>query len=118
MKTSELSGAQLADQVALALGWVLFDGDGGQGIWHTTEGPHQLRRRWKPQEDWAQGGPLIDTPDSPIMQLEHCSTEPCLAWNVTLDDEEGVYWGSTMLEAAMRAYVASKFGDTVPDEAT
>lgn len=104
MKASELTGALLDFWVAKAEGGTFnFNGEKVTG-WAFGE-PYQF----SPSTNWAQGGPILERE---LFDLE---------W-----DADG-YWcahmpnswtfrGETMLIAAMRAYVASKFGDEVPDE--
>lgn len=124
MKTAELSGALLDCWVACALNpseKVFHNQDGYTLRWHTQPKPYST--------DWAHGGPIIlregiqtSPPDSPV----HRHGGPLAGWG-----ESGV-WSATIfrkgphrrtvqyhqtepLVAAMRAYVASKFGAEVPD---
>jgi Protein of unknown function (DUF2591) len=126
MKTAELSGALLDYWVARA-----------EGIEHPRalrkmapdfimvpyksedeEGPITRYRTFNPSEDWSQGGPIIER--------ERPTLEPGLhygrgnTWKGWIRNESGFHhaYGQTALVAAMRAYVASKFGDEVPDEVT
>jgi hypothetical protein len=67
--------------------------------------------------DWESCGPIIERERINISEDIH----PILDWTAIIyveDSEPWQYPGSTPLEAAMRCYVASKFGDTVeiPDE--
>lgn len=78
---------------------------------------------WAPSTDWAQGGPIIEREQ---IQL----TPEGWRWGAYTQIEEGdgddivaiqcVEYGSTLLVAAMRCFVASKLGDEVdvPDELT
>lgn len=64
--------------------------------------------------DWGKGGPIIGR--------EHMTFQSHLpkgeGYTAFMGDEKSTAgFGATHLIAAMRAYVASKFGDTVPDEA-
>jgi hypothetical protein len=64
-----------------------------------------------PHEDWAQGGPLLEAYAigfEPISDAEWLAED-----HITLRSGRG----PTPLIAAMRALVASIYGDTVPDEA-
>jgi hypothetical protein len=71
---------------------------------------------YAPHEDWAQGGPIIES-ERILVAPEYEG-----GWNAAVygDSEESlcVEFGPTLLIAAMRAYVGSKFGGTVPDEVT
>ena len=59
--------------------------------------------------DWASGGPIIEREG---IWVEKCGQ----LWRSRADDMGAPVWGRTALEAAMRAYVASKFPDGVPEE--
>lgn len=69
--------------------------------------------RYKPSTDWAQGGPIIEREGITVIEghwgiaFRACV---CFCYDFDLND-----WidGDTYLIAAMRAYVASKFGDEV-----
>jgi hypothetical protein len=106
------------------------------GYWHDARGRvisllryGQIKEcDWKPSTDWGLGGPLIASErialyhdDSPRV-----SSEPWIAgfdmridsWNYESDNGASFELdhssaGPTPLVAAMRAYVARKFGDTV-----
>lgn len=115
MKVSELSGTLLDYWVARAEGnltsqstspsdsMVEHYGAGGE-----IDGRSPLSS-WAPSENWDTGGPLIER--------ERIGVLPCgrewRAWASEDMDPSGT--GETPLIAAMRAYVASKFGTEVPD---
>jgi Protein of unknown function (DUF2591) len=66
-----------------------------------------------PSTDWSQGGPIIEREG---IGFRGCGKNWCaFNWG---DAESGWQYGPTPLIAAMRCYVASKFGDEVdvPDE--
>jgi hypothetical protein len=65
--------------------------------------------------DWAQGGPLIDEHPITIERGDFRPHGPCKAW-LRVGGIFSLDYGPTPLIAAMRAYVASVFGETVPDE--
>ena len=101
-KVSDLIGAELDYSVALAEGCVY----GLPGTIHA----------FSPSTKWSQGGPII--------------AREKIHWRMSEQDDRMTYiasifkkynrplTGPTELIAAMRCYVASKFGDTVeiPDE--
>jgi hypothetical protein len=61
--------------------------------------------------DWAQGGPIIER--------ERVNVDPSpdsAEWYSYYDNNGKWHSGPTPLIAAMRCYVSSKFGDTVPEE--
>jgi hypothetical protein len=76
-----------------------------------------------PSKDWSVGGPLIER-ERIILWPDYCHprgasdqwrAQCCGSWDDTepQDDVAPLCEGSTPLIAAMRAYVASKFGDEV-----
>jgi hypothetical protein len=123
MKVSELSGAELdywvarAEGIAVAIGedtWEIqkwgeravywYGGDGEIG------GTMPIGGWGSPSTNWSDGGPIIERER---IRLE-------AAWIGELKDEIGwlaerQFEGKTALIAAMRAFVASKFGEEVSD---
>lgn len=107
MKTSELTGAQLDYWVGRAYDCPVEVRD-GRCVWLPNGG------FYNPHENWVTGGSIIE--------LEGLSL---LRWESPNDD--GTFWtarnltatisqpGLTPLIAAMRCFVASKFGEEVPD---
>jgi len=136
MKTAELTGAQLDYWVAKAEG-IEFVMRGDQPATEhefSPEGPaneysHEDWKMWRyyrPSLDWAQGGPIIERERINVLEVAEWS-EPGVPpdhwrWTASLDNDTGYYGftgnrqeGPTPLIAAMRAYVASKFGEEVAD---
>lgn len=124
MKTSELTGAQLDFWVAKADGKTLFrapsfDAAGDRWQW-ISDGGKKLHNmplgEWQPSTKWAQGGPIIER--------EQIGLSPRTGtrekwWHAECPVRDGsiVYAnGPTPLIAAMRAFVASVYGDEVPDD--
>lgn len=117
MKTAELAGAKLDYWVAKADHWFAVD-----GMWFRSESGDYDISMWKvdaysPSTNWGQGGPIIEREHGTFTayygaggKLTHYAAEMGAGMNS--------YWmpGPTHLVAAMRAYVASKFGDEVADE--
>lgn len=72
---------------------------------------------YNPSSNWAFGGPIIDREDISLMKLSESPANPKFAANFTIwwhsQQLETPHVGPTKLIAAMRAYVASKFGDEV-----
>ena len=100
MKTSELTGAALW-AVAMAENWAGADFE------------------VKPYStDWLQGGPIIEREVPMLMRTNGGDWIAQGSYDTANDTEAKRYYGKTLLEAAMRCYVASKMGDTVeiPDE--
>jgi hypothetical protein len=107
MKTNELSGAQLDWAVARAEGQEVEFEDGELCL---PSSYYKDGDPYKPSEDWAQGGPII--------QRERIRLDPRGVWVAGHDSSNDEYLGATPLIAAMRCYVASKLGEEVeiPEE--
>ena len=96
MKTSEMQGAALNWAAAEALGTVQKNED---GQYHS----------WWPTKDWAQGGPIIERER---IHLAHSHFKG--HWVAFIADSDcGNVFGPTPLVAAMRCFVAAKFGDNI-----
>lgn len=112
-KVSELQGALLDAAVAKAEGIELVDQDqGGLAAWDTDVA---CWRGWSACTDWRIAGPIIQRERFEVGPWE--GTDWYCAREVAPTEGESSAWdyeyGPTPLIAAMRAYVASKFGDTV-----
>jgi hypothetical protein len=138
MKTAELTGALLNYWVALAgEEWKHVDtsdtmtldpsykgvrlvaySDGSQAAILQPNNPfRQDPREFSPSTDWAQGGPIIERNCVGLYGPAGARRE----WEAFLRPDSNKQelveaTGSTPLIAAMRAFVASRFGDKVPDE--
>lgn len=118
MKTSELTGADLALWVAKAKGWRIEHEDGGPVCYGPSGYVGSFTEYgYRPDLKWEQGGPLI------------------AQFNIELDRDKRKVWsahirewvgswryiagaeGDTPLEAVCRAVVEMAFGEDVPDEA-
>lgn len=127
MKTAELTGAQLDYWVAKAEGWHKEVWGNGPDEWEwrsapTAEDPEgmlQADDNFTPSTVWDHGGPIIGRERISFIDI---------GWTIEAGYEPeasglGIAFmgahaeGPTHLIAAMRAYVASKFGKEVPDEA-
>lgn len=64
---------------------------------------------YRPSSDWSQGGPIIERES---IELSDYDTDGGCCASIAHDD---LQHGPTVLIAAMRCYVASVFGDEVPD---
>lgn len=111
MKVCELEGAELDYWVAKAEGHPLScDWDQGEYILiGTGEGDLQ---RFEPSTEWAEGGPIIDC----LPRLRIQKNADGYAAQIFKDENFLIPtygYGNTILVAAMRAYVASKFGEEV-----
>ena len=126
MKVSELSGATLDFWVARAGGYTLKPCDTGYRVFDAEDdilgriGERPNTTTWLHwSSDWAQAGPIIEReriiiapagspPDGDFEWRAQYPKHPCDDWN---------FYGDTPLIAAMRAFVADKFGLDVPDSA-
>lgn len=116
-RTSDLSGHLLDAAVAKALGWKV------DGAWCTDParpndslrlgepGPWAEGDHFAPSTDWRDAGPIIEREEIAIVR---CFGE-WRAWLIGTRVHEDAADGSgpTPLIAAMRAFVASKLGETV-----
>jgi len=130
MKVSELDGAQLDLWVARAEGKCYTT---NPGVWGNA-GINELgrlsisktswdcARYFEPSSNWAHGGPIVERNNVGIttwLENDWCAAIDLDAHTYCdggILDGRGFHTGKTPLVAAMRAYVASKFGDEVPGE--
>lgn len=121
MKTSELTGALLDYWVGRAEGWRVVNDFGGP-CWANAETKTEYVAAWKPSSNWVQGGAIIERER---IGLDGGNTGSCPDWHArtVLRPVKGSHMAPcyrmidrSPLVAAMRAYVASKFGDEVPDD--
>jgi len=108
MKVAELNTPELDYWVAKAEGWIL-DQENDDWIFHSEAIIGQ--KFYKPSTDWSQGGPIIER--------EHIWIFPFgRKWLSRCDEEKRRFrdmLADTPLIAAMRAFVASKFGEDVKE---
>ena len=105
MKVSELTGALLDYWVAKTAGRSVEIVDGQ--CQHT----YGMRSVFSPSTNWSQGGPIIER------EGMNQYRQPDGIWYVFIKTPE-IYsnaTGATLLIAAMRCYVASKFGNELPE---
>jgi hypothetical protein len=125
-QTAELFGPELDAAVAMAEGHqiehVRAIGIGSKMTgWYETQ-EHGSKRRVAPAStDWSIGGPIIEREKMLLMPLvegfhaviERPEDYASVQWGWNEIRIEGAVPAPTMLIAAMRAFVASKLGDTV-----
>ena len=98
-KVSDLAGAALDYAVALAEGCVY----GLPGTIHA----------FSPSTNWSQGGPIIAR-ENIVLNPQYPTWASTMRHAVSTPNTLSlIYNGPTPLIAAMRCYVASKFGDTI-----
>lgn len=109
MKVAELEGAVLDYWVGCAEGLKLLRIGQDGASYVTVSLDVEMRARYSPSTNWAQGGPLIERERISIKQD---AGGGCYAY---FDHRNETAAGDTLLIAAMRAYVKSKFGEKVED---
>jgi hypothetical protein len=121
MKVAELTGATLDYWVAKA---EAMDAEIYQPNAEESVCIAENRMNFCPSMDWRQGGPIIERAhivlDALYDEREWIGWEAkCYSLDGTKDHMAGewaVQMAPTLLTAAMRAYVASKYGEEVPDD--
>jgi hypothetical protein len=122
MNVYELTGATLDYWAAKATGREIAWRSTGMVVRFLEGGPTDWRL-FSPSTDWAQGGPIIERERILIcacIRREYGWTAfPGTPTDEEYAEEEGKGWsnGPTPLIAAMRCFVASKYGETVPEAA-
>ena len=121
MNISELTGDLLDKWVGLACGYELDE----YGYNRTLRDNGGAPSEWHPSTDWAQGGEIIDREK---IDLRFNGDAWVAGFNSEIESSgygtAQMHWiepshmqvGPTALTAAMRAFIASKYGETVPDE--
>jgi hypothetical protein len=126
VKVSELEGDSLDYWALRADGW---EDDRPQDLQMKRDGQHCLvgvapayacnGHQWRsPSTDWARGGIIIERERihlEPFPDDEWMAFERADGWGEPLEDSPLRQYGPTPLIAAMRAYVALKFGEEVED---
>ena len=76
--------------------------------------------QYEPHEDWNQGGPLMHKLFVSTLGPPAVWDGGDAGWSASISRNCGgnglAYFGETPLIAAMRCIVATKFGDSVPDD--
>lgn len=113
MRVADLEGVWLDYWVAKAEGYPLScDWNQGEHILIGT-GAGDLGH-FSPSTNWVDGGEIIEREGIDIAREGITGDRH---WRAMVDHTVGVFEGETALIAAMRCYVASKFGADVPDSA-
>ena len=131
MKVSDLTGAALDYWVARADGFLggtvseavdAFNGEREPIVFTTSNGTLRVAKEesvvdWLPSTDWSQGGPIMQRALISVLHGPVDDPNGVDYWTgfIRPSDDEG-FDGETPLVAAMRAFIASKFGNEVPDE--
>lgn len=96
-------------------GWWVWE-DGRKQIIGVKKTTRSQEEGFSPSTDWAQGGPIIEQYQITVTPRSRNDWEARI-WSDEIDDfitvgKRGNYC-RTLLIAAMRCYVASKFGDEI-----
>jgi hypothetical protein len=104
MKVAKLKGPQLDYWVAVAE-WGDWQG------WKSEEEFRSNAAKFNPSSNWAHGGQILEREISSFSKDDN--SETYYAWH-----KNGTHraLGDTILEAVMRCYVKSRYGDEVSDE--
>jgi hypothetical protein len=108
MKVSELEGASLDQWVARAEG-IEVKYSAVEQYWRIIGNSENLH--WAPHQDWSQAGPIIER-EAISLIAPHIGDRWEANYGNSVENQV-VCDGKTPLEAAMRAYVTSKFGNEV-----
>ncbi len=82
---------------------------GGDGALYYRPGHNLPPRKWNPTRYWSQGGPLIEERHIDL----NWDTEGDQRWSASIEPDILIH-GDSVLEAAMRAVVAARFGEQLP----
>lgn len=116
MKVAELTGVLLDYWVAKAMGWQKADrramgwGD-GPDVWITGDENSPTYQDFRPSSSWGCGGPIIEREKIYLEPLRDGWEARREIWTPSTTTR-----GDAPLVAAMRCYVASRFGEEVLDE--
>lgn len=113
MKVNKLIGALLDYWVAKAQGDTVIMHEGFAKV--PIEGKDH-HKQFRPSASWRYGGPIIEKNSISVLRT-YRDTRP-IGWVAEIGYGASFiqYDSEYPLVAAMRCYVASKFGDEVPDE--
>lgn len=112
IKVAELKDERLDYWAAKADGKdVLIAGGMAQILYRRDANGDESYQRYSPSTDWSQGGPIIELLKPTSFYYWKPTSEWTCAWG------NGPRWrtGPTALIAAMRCFVASKFGEEVDE---
>ncbi len=123
MNVSDLTGADLDVWVARALEAGEPSGvdkygapivNGKRSLAFLIEKYRDFPQAWSPSTKWEDGGPIIERGIQVSYRLTLTETDP--GWMAQCYGSEFWWPAHSPLVAAMRAFVASKFGDTVAQD--
>ncbi len=122
MQVSDLEGARLDYWVARAAGLPKPRID--DGLCWVEEPPCDghpsgaVEAAFSPSTDWSEGGPIIERERIGVVGFDGCwGAQRRPGDRIAATPADIGHTGTTALIAAMRCYVGSRFGETVPDDA-
>lgn len=123
MRVSELEDERLDYFVIKALGHELEPWKTGWRVRNSGEiwgyvgeiTPRPMLFKISPSTDWSQGGPIIEREKIKLEPIHKLKGGEFLEWNAKALPWQYAMEGPTALIAAMRAFVASRFGLEVDD---
>lgn len=80
---------------------------GGEGFFYQPH-PSMAPRQWAPSRLWSQGGPIIEESHIDL----NWDWEEASEWTASTEPDINAQ-GKSILEAAMRTYLISKFGEEI-----
>lgn len=115
----ELTGAQLDYWVAVAMGTPKGEIEIHQNQCVILEGDSDVEYSFEPSSNGSDGVPIIEREGIGTAKYHEAIDGPIddigLQWAAMSVDDTVFARGTTMLEAAMRVFVASKLGETFDD---
>lgn len=121
VKVAELEGADLDYWVARAEGYIMEreqDGQMVRGEHRILIGPQPPETReheYSPSTKWDQGGPLLERHHIWLSDDDDGVWTASFPPHIDANGKQRIYFGPTPLIAAMRAIVASVYGEEVPN---
>jgi hypothetical protein len=112
MNVADLTGTQLDYWVAKAEGIEVKYSTAAE-YWRIIGEPNEIQ--WVPHRDWSQAGPIIEREGIGFFRAPSPGHEyGNEAWVASDAHDTYTQRGETPLIAAMRAYIANKFGEELP----
>jgi hypothetical protein len=105
MKVKALDGPKLDYWVARAAGHVKTESE-----WRSNWASF-----WTPSTEWGTGGPIIEQEHIAITRVPALKAWHASIWRKGSYERIATLEGDTALQAAMRVFVVSKFGEEVED---
>lgn len=111
MKTSDLTGALLDYWVAMAADKSVCIFEGGCYLENGLDS-------YSPSTNWVDGGPIVEENSIQLSNHAQGGQRALSEWSAKMIGSSRIIFGATPLIAAMRCFVARKYGDEVLDKLT